>query len=445
MTSHSSSAVVWFRSDLRLDDNPAWAAATSRHDRVLALFVLDGRLMQSGGVHRRALFSAHLGALDSSLREFGGQLVVRSADESLPLAQAAAAAVVEAVADVGASEVHLNADVGRLAQQRDALVAQRLSEQHGVKVHPWWGRTVHRAGTVLTKQGTLSRVFTPFHKRWEATVLDDWPEPGDAEVLTAGELTGECVEPPEPEGSPCMAPGEGAAVARLAGWLASVDDYDETRNIPAMAGTSQLSADLRFGTIAARRIAEEVGTSTKGRAAYVRQLAWRDWYTHMMWEMPSMVDRAVRSEYDAIDWQDDPDEFAAWCAGRTGYPIVDAGMRQLVETGWMHNRLRMICASFLVKDLLVDWRKGERFFRHHLIDSDLAQNVGNWQWVAGTGLDAAPYFRVFNPTAQQQKWDPEGDFVSQWIDPADADYPEPIVEHAPARERALAAYKAALD
>ena len=433
-------ALVWFRSDLRLADNPAWAAATSRHDRVLALFVLDRRFLDGAGPQRRALFCAHLGALDQRLREQGGRLVIRPADTDLPVPEAASRALSEVVEETGARALHLNADVGPTAVGRDELVAERLTTpEAGVQVHTWWGRTVHRPGTVLTKKGTLSRVFTPFHREWQATALEEWPEPGDAELLVL-----EGVEPPEPETQPCMEPGELAARDRLEAWLGSVDDYEDSRNLPAVPGTSQLSADLKFGTISARRIAAEVGEATEGRAAFVRQLAWRDWYTHMMWENPAMADSAVRSEYDGIAWQDDPDEFAAWCAGRTGYPIVDAGMRQLVETGWMHNRLRMICASFLVKDLLVDWRKGERFFRHHLIDADLSQNVGNWQWVAGTGPDAAPYFRVFNPTSQQERWDPTGEFVTRWVDPDDPDYPEPIVAHAAARARALAAYRAAV-
>ena len=213
-----------------------------------------------------------------------------------------------------------------------------------------------------------------------------------------------------------------------------------------------------------------VGIETPGRHAFVRQIAWRDWWAHTLALHPDLPNVALKARYDDIAWRHDPDGFERWCTGRTGYPIVDAGMRQLIQTGWMHNRVRMICASFLVKDLLIDWRRGERFFRHHLVDADVAQNAGNWQWVAGTGPDAAPYFRVFNPTTQAIKFDPDGGYVRTWVpelahlrapgihDPsaaASADlqaagitlgetYPLPIVDHGQARLRTLETYKRAL-
>ena len=231
-------------------------------------------------------------------------------------------------------------------------------------------------------------------------------------------------------------------------------------------GTSILSADLRFGTLSPRTVVSTVGTSTAGRAAFVRQLAWRDWYAHLLWELPSMVDTSLRPELGRIAWENDPGDIAAWEEGRTGYPYIDAGMRQLAITGWMHNRVRMAVASFLVKDLLVDWRIGERWFRRLLVDADIAQNAGNWQWVAGTGPDAAPYFRVFNPVLQSEKFDAEGEYIRKfvpelaqiptrwihkpWAAPPEelvtagvvlgATYPHPIIDHAFARQRAVNAY-----
>lgn len=254
-------------------------------------------------------------------------------------------------------------------------------------------------------------------------------------------------------------------------WLEHVDDYPDTRDSPAIAGTSELSADLKFGTIAARTLVDVIGTETAGRAAFVRQLAWRDWWAHTLTRRPDLPDVALKAGYDDVVWRHDSAGFNSWCQGQTGFPIVDAGMRQLTTTGWMHNRVRMICASFLVKDLLIDWRKGERFFRHHLVDADIAQNAGNWQWVAGTGPDAAPYFRIFNPTGQAKRFDPRGDYIRQWVpelaglpapvihephlaDPGqlattgvilDKTYPTPIVDHQEARVRALETYKRALE
>jgi deoxyribodipyrimidine photo-lyase len=254
----------------------------------------------------------------------------------------------------------------------------------------------------------------------------------------------------------------------LAAFGEIADEYLDRRDIVGEDGTSQLSADLRWGAISPRTVVAEIGTATRGRSGFVRQLAWRDWYAHLLWERPDLRTTAMKEAFDHIRWRRDPEGLTAWKEGRTGYPIVDAGMRQLADTGWMHNRARMICASFLVKDLLVDWREGERWFFHLLADGDVAQNVGNWQWVAGTGPDSAPYFRVLNPVTQARRFDPDGAYVRRWVPelarvdtrwihapweagPLDLaaaavtlgrTYPEPIVDHATARARAIAAYDA---
>ncbi len=268
------------------------------------------------------------------------------------------------------------------------------------------------------------------------------------------------------EGEACGA-GEAGAQARLTWFLERVDDYREQRDRPDLVGSSQLSPDLRFGTIAARTVIDVVGADTPGRAALVRQLAWRDWYAHTLSERPEMVERPLKPAFAALAWRDDPDALVAWKEGRTGVPMVDAGMRQLRASGWVHNRVRMVVGSFLTKNLLVDWRLGERWFRHHLIDADVAQNVGNWQWVAGTGPDASPFHRVFNPVLQGKKFDPSGSYVRRWVPelaalpdeqlhapweagPLElaaagvelgATYPFPIVDLKASRDRALAAYE----
>lgn len=449
-----SRALVWFRNDLRLEANPAFASATAQHDEVAAVVTLDQALLNSIGSFRRAMFLANVDSLAQDLRAAGGHLHIISGQP--------AAAITSLAADHAIDAIYLNRATSGFGRKRDNLIAS----QTAVPMIGSWGTLVAEPGSVLTQKGTLSRVFTPFSKKWAVTPLPDIPTPGSA-ALTAldglEDLTLVFDEPPIP-------PGNHAAHERLATWLDGVEEYETTRDLPAIPGTSALSADLRFGTISPRTILDTIGTATSGREAFVRQLAWRDWYAHLLFENPSMVDRAVRPEYDNIEWLDDPEGLAAWQEGRTGYPIVDAGMRQLARTGWMHNRVRMIVGSFLVKDLLIDWREGERWFRHMLIDGEPSQNAGNWQWVAGTGTDAAPYFRIFNPIAQSKKFDASGDYIRRWVPelaeldakaihaPWDAGpldlaaanvilgdtYPEPIIDHAFARERTLTAYKAAL-
>lgn len=445
--------IVWFRRDLRLHDNPAWNDATQQADVVSAIYVIDPALFDRAHAQRQALLVSHLTALDSRLAERGGRLRIVFGDPATEIPKLAS--------EIEASAVYWNADTTPYAQRRDNQVAAALP----CPAQTHWGTLTHTPGSVLTGKGTLSKVFTPFWKVWDRTDLDPWPSEAACHVANDPGAPLPPVEtaPPHPG-------GEVAAQQRLEEFLGRVDGYLDRRDLPAVAGTSELSADLRFGTLSPRAVAREVGDSSDARIGFVRQLAWRDWYAHMLLERPEMLTSAVKPDYDKVRWLDDDEGFEAWRTGTTGYPIVDAGMRQLLTTGWMHNRVRMIVGSFLVKDLLIDWRRGERWFRHRLIDADVSQNVGNWQWVAGTGTDAAPYFRVFNPISQSRKFDAAGDYIRTYVTelagldaksihapwevaPLDLassgvilgdTYPEPIVDHAMARERVLNAYKLAL-
>lgn len=445
----TSRSVVWFRRDLRLTDNPAWASAGAATDRVTALYVLDSTLLRGAGDYRRTQLFAHLHALDQSLRRRGGRLMVRSGEAEQVVPEVAAAC--------GAQLVCANADVTPYARRRDGAVKEIL----GSTFQRWWGNLVHAPGTVVTARGHTSRVFTPFSSKWQQLPLPVWPHDVPRGV---DDDPGEGV--PALESEPFQPGGEDAAADRLLAFARRVDDYAQDRDIPAIDGTSVLSADLRFGTLSPRTVVSTIGTSSEGRAAFVRQLAWRDWYAHLLWEIPSLVDSPLRADLADIAWENHPGDIAAWREGRTGYPLIDAGMRQLASTGWMHNRVRMATASFLVKDLLVDWRIGEHWFRRLLVDGDVAQNAGNWQWVAGTGPDAAPYFRVFNPVLQSERFDPEGNYIrtfvpelaglsTPWIhrpwtappmELAEAgvtlgdSYPLPMIDHGFARTRAVAAY-----
>ena len=455
--SMASVALAWFRRDLRLHDNPSWAAATAVSDAA-ALVVIEPALLSGAGPWRRRAYLAALAGLDQSLRAEGGGLRVAVGDP--------AEAVPQVAAEIGAQKVTMNADVTRWSTARD----QRVAEALDMPLDAHWGTVVHAPGQVLTAAGTLSRVFTPFFSRWIQTPMSEEVEPGSASVLAP---------PPgmalhDALGDELKEPwSEHDALSQLDRWQERVDGYDDDRDFPAIEGTSALSAALHFGLLSPRHVVASVGTHTPGRTGFVRQLAWRDWYTHLTAENPDIYRASLRLEYDRIVWETGHGAdacFDAWRRGQTGYPIVDAAMRELAATGWMHNRLRMITASFLVKDLLIDWRRGERWFRRMLTDGDLAQNAGNWQWVAGTGPDAAPYFRVFNPVSQSRKFDPAGRYLRHWLpelarlddkeihapwlakplDLASADltlgvsYPYPIVDHAEARQRTLAAYKGAL-
>ena len=368
-------AIVWFRRDLSLDDNLAWATATVGHAEVLPIYVFDRRLLDAAGPYRRRQLIASVAALDDELRMLGGSLTVATSDP------------VEAVARLAhehrVDTVVWNNDVTRYARARDDAVQQRLS-QSGIAVERSWSTLVQPPGTILTSAGSVPRVFGRFYERWSAAPLPGPARAGRARVLA---IRGDSLPPID--GTAPIAPGSEAASCRLAAFLERVDGYDAERDLPGRDATSHLSADLRFGTISPRQVVRAVGGSTPGREAFARQLAWRDWYAHLFAERPDLVDHAQQPQYDAIAWRSDPAEVQAWKQGRTGYPIVDAGMRELATTGWMPNRLRLITASFLVKDLLADWRIGERHFRHLLVDGDIPQNAGNWQWVAGTGPDAA--------------------------------------------------------
>lgn len=450
----STRGVVWFRNDLRLEENPAWASATERHNEVLPLIVLDPKLLDSVSSFRRNQYLANVQALAGEITDLGGELSILTGDPR---------SLVPAVC-AEADSLHLNRATTAFGRNRDNAIARQLDGD----ISSWWGTLVSEPGTVLTGKGTLSRVFTPFSKRWFLTPLPLHPNGSDDFTIVTTNVAPRTAlaaidEPPIPAGN-------AGAHEMLATWLDGVDDYPNTRDLPAIPGTSMLSAHLRFGTISPKTLFDTVGTATPGREGFVRQLAWRDWYAHLLLENPTLTTRAVRPEYDHIAWNHDPDGLQAWKAGQTGYPIVDAGMRQLAATGWMHNRVRMITGSFLVKDLLIDWREGEQWFRHLLIDGEPSQNAGNWQWVAGTGTDAAPYFRIFNPITQSRKFDAAGEYIRRWVpelaavdkkhihapweapplDLASAGiilgdtYPAPIVDHATARDETLAAYKAAL-
>jgi deoxyribodipyrimidine photo-lyase len=465
-----TTTIWWVRRDLRLTDNQALVAALAQAEQVVPVFVLDPTLLDSPyvGEKRVAFLFGGLRQLDADLRARGSRLVVR---HGKPLAE-----LKTLLDETGASQIVAEEDFSPYARQRDARVAGALP------LHLTGGVTVHPPGAVLKADGTPYTVFTPFSRAWKAL-----PQPSEHHVRVPPRSLPTVPDVPSlpipdspalPAAVPFL-PGEAEAQRRLGAFVDGegppIYHYAQGRNQLDRAGTSQLSPYLRFGMVSARQAvvsalaaADAVSDALErqGAETWLNELIWREFYIHILFHFPRVRTSSFRPEYDHIVWENDAIAFASWCAGQTGYPVIDAAMRQLVQTGWMHNRARMIVASFLVKDLLIDWRWGERFFMQHLLDGDPAANNGGWQWTAGTGTDAAPYFRIFNPVLQGKKHDPGGIFVRRWVpelarvadkylhtpwempDNVQRDancilgqqYPAPILDHAWARERTLAAY-----
>ncbi|WP_285751649.1 deoxyribodipyrimidine photo-lyase [Lentzea sp. NBRC 105346] len=402
--------MVWFRRDLRVADHPAILAAAERGGPVLGLFVLDDRLLKPSGKPRVDFLHSCLRALDELL---GGRLMVVHGDpvKSVP----------RIAREIGASAVHISADCAPYGRRRDEAVENALGDIELVRSGSPYAVT---PGRVRKGDGTPFKVFTPFRRAW---LEHGWRKPADTDASTVDWL-----EPPHSNRIPSAAPLPDA----MALWARFRDerllDYDETRDRPDLDATSRLSAFLKFGVLHPRTLLAE------SDGAFRSELCWREFYADVLWHRPETAHRNYDAKFDRMKHDDDRELFRAWQQGRTGYPIVDAGMRQLLREGFMHNRVRMIVASFLVKDLHLPWWWGARHFMNHLVDGDLASNQHNWQWVAGCGTDAAPFYRIFNPETQAKKFDPDGDYVRRYApDSAEID---PIVDHAVERRVALDRY-----
>jgi deoxyribodipyrimidine photo-lyase len=395
-------SVMWFRRDLRLADNPALAAATA-DGPVLPLFVLDPVLWGPAGPSRRGYLAASLRSLDASVRERDGRLSV--------VTGAPTERVVAAALAVGTERVHVAADVGPYGRRRDAAVEQALAD-HGVELVRTGSPYAVTPGWVLTGAGEPYRVFTPYHRAWvehgwrgpiEAPADASWLELADSDRIPDVEL---------PDGLTLPEAGEEAALRRWADFLEQAASYDEDRDRPGVEGTSRMSVHLKWGEVHPRTLLADLGRlRSTGAATYRKELAWREFYTDVLAARPETARDYLKPDFARMRYDEPGDQLAAWQDGRTGFPVVDAGMRQLRATGWMHNRVRMIVASFLVKDLHLEWQHGARHFLHWLVDGDLASNQQGWQWAAGCGTDAAPYFRVFNPTSQSRRFDPPAAYI----------------------------------
>lgn len=468
----ATTALLWYRRDLRVADHPALTTAVRRFDRVVPVFVLDDALLHGrfASGPRTAFMLGCLRALDERLRELGSGLVVRHgrpAEELVALAR-----------EAGASAVLWTSDVAPYARARDAGVTAALRDAD-IEPMPHGGSYVVDISRPRTQSGTPFTVFTPFHRHWlglERRTVHRAPT--ELRALPQGVRKGRlpALDALGIEGAQDLAPvceaGEEAARDALARWLdGPIDDYGRRHDALGEPGTSGLSPHLRWGCISAAECEQRAARrGGEGADAWTRQLCWRDFYAHVLLMHPDNARLEHQERYRDLEWADDDESLQAWREGRTGYPLVDAGMRQLARSGWMHNRARLVVGSFLTKDLHLDWRLGEEHFERLLLDGEPAQNNGNWQWIASVGVDPAPYFRrLFNPTLQQRKFDPEGEYVRRWVpelrdvplarlaepwtmtDDEQAaarcgigiDYPAPIVDHQEERARAIERYRAA--
>jgi deoxyribodipyrimidine photo-lyase len=470
----TSMQLIWLRSDLRLHDNTALSAAAARGPSV-AVYLLSPEQWQT---HDDApckvdFWLRNLHELSRTLGELNIPLLIRKASRW----DQAPAVLLDLCQQLKIDAVHVNEEYGIHETRRDAAVAQTLKTQ-GIEFHSYLDQLLFTPGSVLTKTGTYFQVFSQFRKvcyerlhrslpNLVITPMAQAPLNIDSDKIPTSV---EGFATPNDSLRALWPAGETEARRRLETFTdAQIDYYKSERDFPAKPGTSQLSAYLAAGVISPRQCLHAALQSNQGEfesgkvgaVTWINELLWREFYKHILVGYPRVSrHRAFRPETEALAWRDAPDELAAWKEARTGLPIIDAAMRQLLETGWMHNRLRMVVAMFLTKNLLIDWREGERFFMRHLIDGDLAANNGGWQWSSSTGTDSAPYFRIFNPLSQSEKFDTDGLFIKHWLpeltgldkkqvhNPANVgglfgvvDYPSPIVNLSTSRQRALAAFK----
>ena len=426
----NETTLCWLRRDLRLEDNAALYHALKENGTVLAMFIFDTNILEELDDKRDGrveFIHQSLAILKNKLEDRGSALLVLHGDP------------VSILKRINPRAVYANHDYEPYAIERDQKVKNILDKKN-IAFKTFKDQVIFEKNEILKADGSPYTVFTPYSKRWK--------EKCDAFYVRKYPTTK--YEKHFRKISPLAFPTLQALGFQHTDYVfpdrivktSIIENYAKKRNFPATGGTSRLSIHLRFGTVSIRQL---VQVALKKSDVWLNELIWRDFYQMILWHFPKVVTNAFKPAYDRIEWRNDRAEFDLWTKGKTGYPLVDAGMRELNETGFMHNRVRMVVASFLTKHLLIDWRWGEAYFAKKLLDFDLASNNGGWQWAAGSGCDAAPYFRIFNPQLQADKFDPKAEYVRHWVpEISSADYPRPIVDHVFARERALKVFKAAL-
>ncbi|RYE23004.1 MAG: deoxyribodipyrimidine photo-lyase [Sphingobacteriales bacterium] len=435
MSNNLPVTVFWFRRDLRPDDNAGLYHALKSGNPVLPLFIFDkeilDKLKDKDDARVTFIYQA-IQELDRELKKHGSSLYV--------VYDSPQQAWKGLLKEHNVATVYTNHDYEPYALKRDDEIAGMLN-QHGINFKTYKDQVIFEKSEVVKDDGKPYTVFTPYKRKWLDALKPFYlkPYPNKKYFKNLLHFTAPAIPTLKHMG---FEKNDREFPDKV--YKDVIDDYAEKRDFPAVKGTSHMGIHLRFGTVSIRKLAADAAAAPE--KTWLNELIWREFYMMILYHFPQTVDHAFRPEYDRIHWLNNEEQFAAWCEGQTGYPMVDAGMRELNATGFMHNRVRMVTASFLSKHLLIDWRWGEQYFAQKLLDYEMASNVGGWQWAAGSGTDAAPYFRIFNPEAQLKKFDPEMRYIKKWV-PEYADfskYPEPIVDHACARERCLKAFKAAL-
>jgi deoxyribodipyrimidine photo-lyase len=425
-----STSLFWFRRDLRLHDNAGLYYALKENKQVQPIFIFDTQILnklEDKQDKRVQFIHSSLVQLQQELTKLGSSLLVFHGDP------------IEIFKSLKPSSVYTNHDYEPYARNRDREIENILT-QRGIPFKTFKDQVIFEKDEILKSDGTPYSIFTPYSKQWKAKL-----NAFNAKCYSNENYFGNFIKVkaiPIPSLEEIGFRASDVSFPKRSIRQSVIENYDQNRNYPGINGTTKLSVHLRFGTVSIRKL---VQLAREKNEAWLNELIWRDFYHMILWHFPKVETKAFKPAYDHITWRNNPEEFGVWCAGKTGYPIVDAGMRELNATGFMHNRVRMIVASFLTKHLLIDWRWGEAYFAEKLLDFDLAANSGGWQWAAGSGCDAAPYFRIFNPALQTKKFDPDFKYIRKWVPEFDTnEYPSPIVEHSKARERVLIAYKKAL-
>ena len=426
--------IFWFRRDLRLDDNHALFKALKSGYDVLPIFIFDSNITNklNQNDHRLNYINNVLDGLNKRLSENKKKIYIYKGN---PIE-----IISKLIIKLKIKEIYLNKDYEPYAIDRDDKI-EKLCVANNVSYNSFKDHVIFEEDQIVKKDGTPYVVYTPYSRKWiekfQSNQLDSYPSELNLDGFVDSDKIREVNYLMDFEKN-IISPKTYILNKDL------IDKYEETRNFPALDSTSRIGVNLRFGTVSTRKIVKT--SSERSNNTFLKELIWREFFIQILWHFPHTTEKSFKDKYERIEWRNDMDDFKLWCDGKTGYPIVDAGMNQLNKTGFMHNRLRMVVGSFLCKHLLIDWRLGEKYFADKLFDYEQASNVGNWQWVAGCGVDAAPYFRIFNPEEQQKKFDKELQFIKKWIPNYDKDnYINKIVDHKFARERCLNTYKKALN